>query len=162
MALYSFLRDLRSENAKHIEITASVKVTNFKWNPWSKVNTHQLRQRPCFFKGPFCISSSCTGKSGSLLQVGNVGSRRKVISYTVYLLCNTKSRHKWKLPTLLLFMLIPIRKISSARKRLQQRFLWIVVLVLWISLKNQNVKMHMERQINEIIIPSWVILVRML
>lgn len=46
-------------------------------------------------------------------------------------------------------------------KRLQHRFLWMVVLVLWISLRNQKVKMHMDRQMREIIIPSWVIRVRM-
>lgn len=57
-------------------------------------------------------------------------------------------------------MLIPTRKMNSAMKRLQHRFLWMVVLVLWISLKNQKVKMHMDRQMREMIMPSWVILVR--
>lgn len=57
-------------------------------------------------------------------------------------------------------MLIPTRKMNSAMKRLQQRFLWMVVLVLWISLKNQKVKMQMDRQTREMTTPSWVILVR--
>lgn len=63
--------------------------------------------------------------------------------------------------TLWVFILIPTRKMNSAMKRLQHRFLWMVVLVLWISLRNQKVKMHMDRQMREMIIPSWVILVRM-
>lgn len=36
----------------------------------------------------------------------------------------------------------------------------MVVRVLWISLKNQKVKMHMDRQMREMIMPSWVIRVR--
>lgn len=58
------------------------------------------------------------------------------------------------------FMLIPTRKMNSAMKRLQHRFLWMVVRVLWISLKNQKVKMHMDRQMREMIMPSWVMRVR--
>lgn len=64
--------------------------------------------------------------------------------------------------TLWACMLMPTKKMNSDMKRLQHRFLCIVVLVLWISLKNQKVKMHMDRQMMEITMPSWVILVRML
>lgn len=63
VALYSIQTGAKNENAENVETTVSVKLTKFKWNPWSKINIHQLRWRPYIFKWPFYISCYGTGKS---------------------------------------------------------------------------------------------------
>lgn len=74
---------------------------------------------------------------------------------------NWKGRHslscQWKLLTGWSVRLIPIRKSSSATKRLMQRFLWMVLRSLWSPRKKQNVKMQIRRQTRDSKIPTHVI-----
>jgi len=51
-------------------------------------------------------------------------------------------------------MSIPIRKMSSAMKRLMHRFLWIVFLSLCSPRKKQKVKMLIARQMRDTTIPT--------
>lgn len=51
-------------------------------------------------------------------------------------------------------MSMPMRKMSSAMKRLMHRFLWMVFLSLWRPRKKQNVKMLMARQMMDTTIPT--------
>lgn len=62
-------------------------------------------------------------------------------------------------PTLSSVTLRPIRKRSSAMKRLMQRFLWMVFLSLCRPRKKQNVKMHMAKQTSETTMPTRVMTV---
>lgn len=62
-------------------------------------------------------------------------------------------------PTLSSVTLWPIRKRSSAMKRLMQRFLWMVFLSLCRPRKKQNVKMHMAKQTSETTMPTRVMTV---
>lgn len=51
-------------------------------------------------------------------------------------------------------MSIPMRKMSSAMKRLMHRFLWIVFLSLCSPRKKQKVKMLMARQMRDTTMPT--------
>lgn len=95
------------------------------------------------------VSTSITGREGickrEYCQYCTAGSGEILYSYQCKLLTG------WSV------LLIPIRKSSSATKRLMQRFLWMVLRSLWSPRKKQNVKMQIRRQTRESKIPTHVI-----